>query len=357
MLARRSSSQRNQLFNELDQEHLQMFRRLANPNLPDECTTRGKTEWCREARDFQTRCLERGVPLSALQEPYFQSIKATRPIGSGSPMARSQQSDRLLSRLPLIQNQQARDLIIRDSFTADFGPDLTRRYFPAVPGRQLADTAKLAQLENGGMQDGHSFDVMDYEDAVIHLGIHLPMLMQAAQGLAQASSAQGQPPNMQAVQQVYGLLTVALPHCSAHLQRIAGDPTMKDGVNAVTNIMKQLDSTAQHLQFQLKAMASAQQRAALAQSQQATADAVKAQIDAQKVALAQRKQGHKEAVDSVKLAIDLREHGQQFNLNALDAQLKVMAATQPGQPGQPPAQPAAQPAVQSPQPQNGNASS
>lgn len=343
MLARRSSSQRNQLFNELDNEHWQMFKRLANPNLPDECTPRGKTEWCLEAREFQKRCLERGIPLSAMQEPYLQSVKATRPIGSGSPMARSQQSDRLLSRLPLVQNQQSRDLIIKDSFTADFGPELARRYFPAVPGKLLVATAKTAQLENAAMQDGHSVDVMDYEDAVIHLGIHLPLLQQTVQSLQQSSSAQGQPPNMQAVAKVYGLLTVALPHCSAHLQRIAGDPTMKDGVAQAVNTMKQLDSAAQHLQFQLKAMASAQQRAALAQSQQQTADAAKMQLDAGKLALATRKQGHKEATDSVNLAIKLREHGQNFNLNALDAQLKIMAATQQPQPAQPAAQPTAQP--------------
>lgn len=334
MLARRSSSQRNQLFNELDNEHWQMFKRMSNPNLPDKCTPRGKTEWCREARDFQQRCLDRGVPLGALREPYLKSVKATRPIGAGSPMARSQQSEKLLSRLPLVQNQQARELIIKDSFTADFGPDLARRYFPAVPGKQLVDTAKLAQLENAGMQDGHSFDVMDYEDAVTHLAIHLPMLMQAAQSLTQDSSDQGQA-NMQMVAKVYGLLAVALPHCSAHLQRIAGDPTQKQAVQAVANILKKLDSTAQHLQFQLKAAATAQQRAAIAQSQQQTADAIKAQSDAAKLALANRKQTHKESVDSVKLAIDLRKSHQDININALDAKLRVMTATQPPPTAQP----------------------
>lgn len=328
MLSRRSSSQRNQLFNELDNELMQMFKRLANPNLPDSCTPRGKTEWCREAREFQKRCLDRGIPASALQEPYLQLVKATRPIGGGSPMARSQQSDRLLSRLPLIQNQQARELIIKDSFVADFGPDLARRYFPAVPGKQLVDTAKLAQLENAGMQDGHAFDVMDYEDAVIHLGIHLPMLMQATQSLNQATQG-GQPPDAQAMAKIYALLTVGLPHCSSHLQRISGDPTQKQGVEAVVNVMRQLDSTAQHLQFQLKAQASQQQRAALAQAQQQTADAAKSQLEAQKIALANRKQTHKESVDSVKLAIQIAQAHQGMNLDALDARLKIMTATQP----------------------------
>lgn len=339
MLSRRSSSQRNQLFNELDNEHWQMFRRLANPNLPDSCTKRGKSEWCREARDFQKRCLDRGVPLGALQEPYLQSVKATRPIGAGSPMARSQSARELLSMLPLVQNQQAREMIVKDAFTALFGPDQARRYFPAIPGKQLVDTAKLAQVENALFQDGYPLDVMDYEDAVVHLGIHLPMLMQQTQALAQAGQNQGQPPNMQAMQKVYGLLTVALPHCSAHLQRIAGDPTQKQGVEAVVNIMRQLDSTAQHLQFQLKALASQQQREALAQAQQQTADAAKMQIESQKLALGNRKQDHKEAVDSVKLAIQLKKTGQDMNLAALDARLKVMTATQPPPQAQPQPQP------------------
>lgn len=331
MLSQRSSSQRNQLFNELDNEYYQMFKRLANPNLPDKCTPRGKSEWCVEARDFQRRCLDRGVPMGALQEPYLQSVKATRPIGTGSPMARSQQSAKLLSRLPLIQNQQAREMIIKDSFTADFGPALTRRYFPAVPGKQLVDTAKLAQLENAGMQDGHSFDVMDYEDAVVHLGIHLPMLMQATQGLTQASAQQGQPADMAAIGKVYSLLSVGLPHCSAHLQRIAGDPTQKQGVESVVNILRQLDSTANHLQFQLKTAASAQQRASIAQSQQQTVDAAKLQIDAQKLQLAERKQSHKEQVDSVNLSLKLKQAQQDFHINDLNASLQVRQALMPPQ--------------------------
>lgn len=328
MLSQRSSSQRNQLFNELDNEYYQMFKRLANPNLPDPCTPRGKSEWCTEARDFQKRCLDRGIPIGALQEPYLQSVKATRPIGAGSPMARSQQASKLLSRLPLIQNQQSRELIIKDSFTADFGPSLTRRYFPAVPGKQLVDTAKLAQLENAGMQDGHSFDVMDYEDAITHLSIHLPMLMQAAQSLTQASAQAGQPADMGTIQKVYSLLAVGLPHCSAHLARIAGDHTQKQGVEMVTNTLRQLDSTANHLQFQLKSAASAQQRKAIAQSQQQTVEAAKLQLEAQKLNLSKQKQTHKEQVDSVNLSIKLKKAGQDFHINDLNAALAVQNSQQ-----------------------------
>ena len=327
MLARRSSSQRNQLFNELDAQLTQMFKRLSNPNLPDECTPRGKSEWCKEARYFQKMCLDGGVPLGALQEPYLQSVKATRPIGAGSPMARGQQADKLISMLPLVQNVQSRELIIKDAFTALFGPDLTKRYFPAIPGKLLVETSKLAEIENGGMQDGHSYTVMDYEDAVVHLAIHLPMLMQAAQSIEQAP--QGQAPDVSVLGKVYGLLSVALPHCSAHLQRIAADPTQKQGVETVVNVLRKLNSTASHLQFQLKGAASQQQRAAVAQAQQQTTDAAKIQLDAQKLMLAKHKQAHKEQIDSVKLSIQLKKAQQDLHLNDLDASLRVRDANQP----------------------------
>lgn len=333
MMARLSSSQNNQFFTELDNRALQMFKRLANPNLPDPSTPRGKSEWCREARDFQRRCLEDGVPLAALQEPYLQSVTANRALGHGSAQARKQQADELLNFLPLIPNQQARNLIIKDACTGKFGSNLTQRYFPAIPGRELREDAKTAQLENGGFQDGHTFDVMDYENAVTHLDIHMPLLQQVTQSLVQASGQQGQAPDMAAIGKVYGLLAVALPHCSAHLQTIAPDPTQKQYVEATVNALRQLNGTATHLQFQLKTAASAQQRAAIAQSSQQTADAAKLQLDSQKLQLATRKQLHKEQVDNVKLQIDIARtksdlvSGKQaLNLNALNAHLDVIDA-------------------------------
>lgn len=337
MLARLSSSQNNQFFTELDNRSLQMFKRLANPNLPDPSTPRGKSAWCREALDFQKRILDRGVPLGALQEPYLQSVVANRAMGHGSAQARKDQANNLLQLLPLVPNQQARELIIKDAFTGIFGSSTSKRYFPAVPGRELREDAKTAQLENAGMQAGNSFDVMDYENAVTHLSIHLPMLTQATQALAQTSSQQGQPANVGEIGKVYGLLVVALPHCSAHLQTIAGDPTQKQAVNAIVNVLRQLDSTASHLQFQLKAAASAQQRAAISQSQQQTNQAAQLQIDAQKLVLANRKQSHKEQVDSAKLQIEiakvqqeLKSGQQDMHLNDLNASFQVLQSLSQG---------------------------
>lgn len=336
MMGRLSSSQNNQFFNELDNRCLQMFKRLSNPNLPDPSTPRGKSEWCREARDFQKRCRDRGVPMGALQEPYLQSVTANRAMGHGSAQARSQQANELLNLLPLVPNQQSRELVIKDAFTAKFGSTASKRYFPAVPGRELREDAKTAQLENAGMESGYSFDVMDYENAVTHLDIHLPLLQQTTQSLTQASGQEGQAPNMGAIGKVYGLLAVALPHCNAHLQTIAGDRTQKDYVNSAVNVLRQLNSTASHLQFQLKTAASAQQRAAIAESMQQTQDAAKLQLDSQKLALAARKQAHKEQVDGVKLQLDIAKTKQELvagrqnlHLNDLGASLDVLNSSIP----------------------------
>jgi len=325
-LARLSSSLMNHFFNNLDGLHKEMFRRLSNPNLPDPSTPSGKSEWCREARRFQKRVLDRGVPLGALREPYLQSVHANRAMGHGSTSSRDQKANELTGMLPMLQNSQARDLAVKDIFTAKFGSKITKRYFPAIPGKQLASTAKVAELENAGMMTGASFDVMDYEDAVTHLSIHMPMLMNAAQSLTQASGAQGQAPDMAAIQKVYSLLSVGLPHCSAHLQRIAGDPTQKQVVDVVVNALRKLDSTATHLQFQLKTAASAAQREAVQQAGQQTEAAAKLQLDAAKLGLAAQKQRHKESVDGINLAIKLKQATHDLNMDQLQAALQIHQA-------------------------------
>lgn len=325
-LARLSSSQQNQFYNELDNCYLQMFKRAASMNLPDASSLAGKSEWCREARLFQKRCLDRGVPLSAMQEPYLQAVTSTRALGHGSPAMRAQQANDLVSMLPLVPNQQARTLIIKDVFTAKFGSQVTHRYFPAIPGRQLREDAKTAELENGGMQDGHPYDVMDFEDAVTHLGIHLPLMAQTAQSLTQAQGAQGQAPDMGAIAKVYGFLAIALPHCSAHLQTIAGDPTQKGFVQQAVNLMRQLNSTATHLQYQLKTAASAAQRASVQQSTEQVANAQKMQLESGHLALATRKQAHKEKMDTVDMALKIAQAQKDLHLDTIDASIALANA-------------------------------
>ncbi len=216
--------------------------------------------------------------------------------------------------------------MIKDAFTGIFGSKTARRYFPAIPGVQLRSDAKTAELENGGMQDGHTYDVMDNENAVTHLGIHMPLLMGAAQSLAQASGGQGQAPDMAAIGKVYGLLAVGLPHCSAHLQTIASDPTQKQIVQVVVNALRKLDSTATHLQFQLKTAATAAQRSAVLNSQQQTESAAKMQLDAAKLALAGRKQAHKESVDGIKLAIDLKKATNDLDVSKIQTAIQLQQA-------------------------------
>ncbi len=137
---------------------------------------------------------------------------------------------------------------------------------------------------------------------------------------------------MQGRAKVYALLSIALPHCAQHLQRIAGDPTMKQEVDMIVNVMRKLNATANHLQFELKAAASQQQRAAITQAEQQTTDAAKLQLDAQKLQLAQRKQQHKEGVDLVNTQIKVAKARQDLHLNDLDASLRVREFAKPEEP-------------------------
>lgn len=322
-----SSSQQNQFYNECDNLLLEMFRRMANPNLPDRNSALGKQEDFKEARDFQQRCLDRGVPLSALQAPYLQTVKSTRSIGNGSRAMKEQKANELMQMLGLISDQDVRQKMLKDIYSAKFTNSVAQRYFPPQPSIQLRSDAKTAELENAGFKSGNSFDVMDHENPVIHLQIHIPPLMQAAQA-ATAQGGNGQP-NPQNAQQVFSLLAIALPHCSDHLKRIASDPTQKQEVVSVGKILNQLNNVAVKLQQQIGAAATQAQKQALQQAQQQNVDSQKLQLEAGKLALAQRKQAHKEATDNVKLQLQVAKDRQSLSLNDLSASIDLHQAAQP----------------------------
>lgn len=335
MMARLSSQQYNQWYNELDNEYEEMFTRMANPNLPDADSVRGRQEWCMQAREFQRRCLEDGIPLSALQKPYRQNVKACRSVGQGSSAMKQQQANELLQMLPTAPSQQAREVMLKDIYTAKFGVEVASRYFPALPSIQLRSDAKTAALENNDFLSGQTVPVMDYENAVVHLNIHMPPLMQAAQQVQQQSGQNGKP-NLQAAGQVYSQLAAALPHCSAHVQSIASDPTQKDFVQQNVNALRQLQSIATQLQQQLGAAATAQQQLQLKQAQTQTKDAQEMQLKAQALSLKQAQFNHKVQIDNAKIAIEATRTGHDMKLDNLDALLNLHTTLNPPQPAQPP---------------------
>lgn len=331
MMARLSSQQYNQWYNEIDNEYEQMFCRMANPNLPDEKSVRGRQEWCVQAREFQKRCRDDGIPLAALQKPYLQNVKACRALGQGSSALRQQQAGQLTQMLPLAPSQQARAVMLKDIFTSTFGNQVASRYFPALPSIQLRSDAKTASLENNDFLDGHSVPVMDYENAVLHLSIHMPPLMQVAQQIEQASGQAGKP-NLQASQAVYTQLAAALPHCSQHLQSIASDPTQQQEVQQVVNELRQLQGVATKLQQQLGTAATAAQQAALKQSQAQTAEAQQMQLKAAKLQLDVRKQTHKEQVDKARLLIEAERTKHEMGINNLNTALQIQQTLNPPAP-------------------------
>lgn len=326
-MARMGASQINQFYNEQDNLQTEMFRRLANPNLPNKNSYLGKQKWCVEAREFQDRCLARGVPLKALQEPYLQQVKATRSIGHGSYAQKAALANELMQMLPLIQNRDARNVVVRDVFAAKFGNRLTNRYFPTETSVALRSDTKTAELENAGMKAGNAFDVLDHEDAVIHLGIHLPLMAQAAQAATQ-SQGQTQAPSMQVVQQSYALLAIALPHCAQHLQVIGSDPTESQNVKQFGAALQQISKVAQQLALKLRNAASAAQKQAITQANQQNAQSMKNNLEAQKLQLAVRKQASKETLDNAKLQLAMLKVHADTLKGAQDMRLKDLSMAQ-----------------------------
>jgi hypothetical protein len=239
----------NRYCRSLDRMYREMVRRVLNPALK-KGDPGGK-----EAADFIDRCVERGVPKEALTMEHICSIKAARPVGHGSEQMRMVLADKLVSLIPLITNERARNYALRFVAAAYFGQHVADALFPEYDTPQIIDEhLGLATLENNALRaEGGQVAVTPAQDNATHFKVHYGDLNEHVQELQQGGA------NPVAV---LTHMNNAIPHLQEHLQKIAGDPTrevqVKQFAQALAAAVNGKDQLQQQIEEAMKAQADAQ---------------------------------------------------------------------------------------------------
>jgi hypothetical protein len=233
-----STSAMNLFYIPWDRALAETFRRATSPQLT-QLDPGGK-----EAFEFRTRCINRGVPMRALQN--IKRVRAVRAIGYGSASARLLALDQIGQYAPQFDEIGRRNAV-RDRVAAYVGYAQADRYVPAIAqaGRQPQDQ-KDAELENGLLMLGQPVPVNPSDVARVHVTVHFTAMHQLISGIKG-----GQIPAMQGSPQLHMLLN----HTSQHMQQLVGDPTryqevrmINKGLNLVEGFLTMLDHNIQEAQ-------------------------------------------------------------------------------------------------------------
>lgn len=156
-----------------------------------------------------------GVPREALFELDTRKLKATRPVGAGSPAARENAFRKLREWSAGFDEEGQRNLT-RDGVADILGSyESADDYVPPATNPRVPEGTKVAILENYLLEDGKAVPVYSDEFHVAHLDVHTPHMA----GIIQQVD-EGQLQLEEAVPVLMGLHE----HSVEHLKYIEADP-------------------------------------------------------------------------------------------------------------------------------------
>jgi len=281
----------------------EQFRRLANVNY------RKDEPGGEAALDFKKRVTARGVPWKAVQSVY--RVTAVRAVGAGSPGARMLAFNEFMQILPRFDEVGQKNLI-RDRVAARVGFDMVERYVPKSNVDRLPVDAKIAELENGTMQNGRGVSVQEGENHAVHLKVHLEDAVRFLQALQ----------NGQVNERVLGnYFQLAYPHSLAHYEAIANDETRQREAGQAKEILNQMREAVENISKKIEAE---DQKRAKAEAERPKSDPriemnmQKARVDSEiKLQKARLDQELKSADMQQKLALRDAEVSQKIRKNSL----------------------------------------
>jgi len=244
MQAALSKTQFNRFYEQLDQLYAEVYRRLANPNSPNEV-----------AQEFQRRCKKAGVPLEALGR--IARIQATRVVGQGSSFLRKSAIDSLLpyaGALPEVGRQR----LMEDKIAAEAGQSSVARYYPTAPQTTATAQEVEAVQWTGVLKVGVPCPVGSDQNPAVYAGTFLGAAMAAIQSLKT-----GADPG-----EVLKFLETAGPSIAAQLKRLSQDPTRQNVFQMLSEQFKELTGIVDKLKG--LAAKAGQMRQEQAQKTQAT---------------------------------------------------------------------------------------
>ena len=231
-----------------DRQYAEMWRRAVNSKLKS---------WhpgAKEALRFQGRCYRLcdkfGVPHGILQK--VESVRANRSLGLGSAAMRLEIGAQFkdMAQQGLL-DEQGRNNALRAYVSGLTSYSDVDAYVPSLStGRDPTNDASIATLENDALGAGGKALVASGQNDVIHLGIHVGAMEEAAQ-LCQAGQ--------QDPKQCMAILSGIGPHADEHLSRLAGNPTRKQEYKEFEQRLKAVEGYAKELGASLQDEAQQQQ--------------------------------------------------------------------------------------------------
>lgn len=224
-----NKTQFNRYYEQLDMLYEEIYRRLSNLNSSDS-----------RAKEFQNRCLKRGVPKEAIGR--VAKIQATRVIGQGSAFMRKQAIDSLFAIAGSLP-EEGRNNLVADKIAAEAGQSAVSRYFPrkqTLPTEQEAEALQWVGL----MRVGTPPVITSSQNPVVYAKTYLKACAESL-----ASIQQGADP-----MEVLKFIELAGPAIAAHLQRISMDPTRQDIYKSLTQQWKALVKVTDQLRQSIAKM-------------------------------------------------------------------------------------------------------
>lgn len=216
--------------NDLDTHYAEVYRRASNPNLLEE-DPGGK-----EALEFQSRCINRGVPKAAMLK--IESVRATRGIGMGSSAARIASLRALAEFMPMLP-ENSRTRLVNSIIAAYAGQAGMEIYGINEQDRLTGNDASIASLENNAFMSGGQVVIDPNQNHYIHFSIHIKFAGEVVQAVQQGKLD----PRV-----AYKILSALGPHLLIHLKFLSEDPTRKQQVAQfkvdVSELMKVSDQIA-----------------------------------------------------------------------------------------------------------------
>lgn len=202
----------DRFYSQLDWYGTEVYRR-ASQELPN-----SSDPGIKAAKAFQKRCLDRGVTIEQLRNPYC--VRAFRAIGNGSPIMR-QQLTAEIAPVAMQFGQRGQRAWLEDFVAARGGQHKVERYMPREDAEDLpTEQDREALQENACVKIGSPIVVVENDNHQVHLRHHFEagfMALQAAQ--------EGGDRNESAA-----FIQGILPHAAEHIQRLANPDIQKAAI-------------------------------------------------------------------------------------------------------------------------------
>lgn len=227
--SRIGATQISRYYEQLDCLYQEIYRRMSDLNSPDQM-----------ARDFQKRCIARGVPKAAIAK--VDKVEATRVAGQGSKSLRQvslQSVMGILARLPETGQEQ----VVSDYIASFVGQSGVERYYPRKSKNQMPNDQEADAMQwVGAMKEGVPPVITSSQNPVIY----------AVTWLSAAAQAVGSVPKGGDPVKVLQFVETVAPAALAQMNRFANDPTRQQVYKELMQQFKQLSQ----IHDQLKAKVS-----------------------------------------------------------------------------------------------------